>query len=215
MIAWLASAALAAQVEGTWRLEMHVRSVAEVPVVKRAASTTVSVAVVRLRDGIHEQEVCSVVLRDANPLARTQLDPGVVATLPLTRAPVDLSEGYRVDLGESHLGYDATLGALPLHPDDPAVIDAGGDGRPGATVWVTVLGVGRFGVDVAQRSRAVLDGAFAGDVIRGSVRTLDFAQTVLDADAAWLRAAPVVVHDDDASWFVMTRLPVGSTCADV
>lgn len=206
--------------EGIWRIEMSVRSTADVAMLKGIASTTVTVGVVEVaRDGeglVHRQRACAVDIRDDNPLSRTVLPPALVAVLPPSHTPVELSDGrYVVDLGTSHLGYLPGDGdALPLSADDPAVVDVDGDGRPGATVRVQIAAVGDFGVDVVQRSHALLEGRLDGDAIRGAVRTLDFAQGVLGADLGLLRRGPTIHPDDDASTFVMTRLPVGAGCAE-
>ncbi len=213
-------AARAAELEGTWRLEMAVRSIAELPVA-RAASTTRTVAVVTLRaEGevlTWEHRACTVDIEDGNPFSRTELPAALVAALPPTVASLERSgEALRVDLGTSHLGYDPSLagGELPTSPDDPAVVDAEGDGRPGATVRVSVRGFGSYDLSVVQRSRAVLEGAWVGDEVHGAVHTVDFAQVVLAADHALLRKAPPVRQDDAGSRFVLTRLPDGAGCGE-
>lgn len=216
-----ATVAAAADLEGTWRLELVVRSVAQVAVLKDAASTTTSVAVVHVRrEGdalVHEQDLCAVDVATRNPFASTVLPQALVDAVPTERAPISLAGGsYVVDLGTSHLGYDdAVSHGLPSRPDDPGVRDVDHDGLPGATVLVRVAGLGTFRVGVAQRSRAVLRGVVADDRVTGQVSTVDFAQTVLAADHPLLRHAPAIRHDDGASTFVMTRVAPGTTCDDL
>lgn len=221
MLGWLATAE-AADLRGTWRLEMEVRSTAELPVV-RATSTTVTVAVVTVTgdaDGdarAWTHRACSVEIRESNPFARTELPAALVEVLPPTVARVEIEgDALRVDLGTSHLGYDpaVTGGALPLDRDAPGVLDVDGDGRPGATVLVTLRGLGVYGLEVVQRSRAVLAGVFDEDSARGMVATTEFAQVVLAADHPWLRKTPPVHHDDAQSTFRLTRLPDGAGCAE-
>jgi hypothetical protein len=219
VLGWLATAE-AADLRGTWRLEMEVRSTAELPVV-RATSTTVTVAVVTVAadgDGLAwTHRACSVEIREANPFASTELPTALVEVLPPTTSRAEVEgDALRVDLGTSHLGYDpaVTGGALPTDRGAPGVLDVDGDGRPGATVLVTLRGLGVYGLEVVQRSRAVLAGVLDQDSARGTVATTEFAQVVLAADHPWLRKTPPVRHDDADSTFRLTRLPDGAGCAE-
>jgi hypothetical protein len=219
LLAWIGWAA-AGDLEGTWRLDMSVRGVTRLPVVKDSLTDTVTVGLVVVRrEGerlVHTQRVCAVDIRDSSPLAKTTLPLALLASLPDTVVDASLVGGrYSVDLGVSHLGYDParTGGALPAGPSDPAILDTERDGRPGATVRVKVTGIGEYGIEVVQRSRALLDGTFDGEAVRGGVRTVEFEQRVLGADHPLLRSPPQVEHDDAASTFSLTRLPDGATCA--
>lgn len=103
--------------------------------------------------------------------------------------------------------------ALPTKGDDPRVVDADRDGRPGLTVQVSGLASGRL--YVAQRDRSRRQGRFVSpDRVEG-VSTWKSEQVVLGATSKMLTSAPDArPHPDPArSPFSLERLPGPSSCA--
>ncbi len=216
MITLFLSLALALE-PGTWRLDLEMVSEAKVPVLGWQHSVTHSVAVVHLDgDGTWTQQVCAVEIRDRNPMVHTWLPDAFIAALPVivTRAETD-GDTLTVDLGLSAVGWDPRIaGDLPSDRDDAAVVDHEGDGRPGATVQLQIRGVGTFGIDIVETSRAVLIGQRTDLGWAGTVQTLDLAQHVLDADHRMLRKTPELRPNNDDSRFILVPSP-GATCASL
>jgi len=208
---------------GLYGMEMRVRSLTRVPVIKDVTTTSVSRALVAVTEGpgglAHEQEVCSVRVEGQTGLARTIIPERFVDALPASRFPIAWDGvSYRVDMDVSHVGYDPALssGALPSDDADPAVFDWDGDGRPGATVEVKVRGFGSFSVEVIQRAQALLEGTLQADgTIEGRVASRLLEQRVIGADHPLLRSSPRISPLDEESTFRMVPVPPGSSCEDV
>lgn len=218
----LLALAQAADLEGHYALETRVRTHSKVPLARTTSTevTTALVDVVQGPQGLeHHQRTCDVDIQSRSPLARPLVPDAFVHAMPPVQRPVEVgaapgSVRYHVDLGVSHVGYDPALGDLPTTATDPAVLDWEGDGRPGATVLVHVFGFGTFGLDVVQRTHAILDGAVGTDgVIEGEVRTVSLAHRVLSADRRFLEPSPEVSAEPGT--FRMVRIPAGTTCDDL
>ncbi|MBN2799884.1 MAG: hypothetical protein JXX28_12130 [Deltaproteobacteria bacterium] len=189
----------------TWALEMDTASLAKVPVLGWQRSVTHTRALVRLEpDGTWTQWNCEVSLHGSSSVAHTELPAAFVGALRPIRAHALVDgDALRVDLGLSAVGWDPLLGPLPAKPSDPAVVDHEGDGRPGGTVVLEVYGLGRYGIEVAHASHAVLRGAWDGEGWSGKIQTLRLEQRVLGADHRVLRASPVLRPLEEASTFTL------------
>lgn len=210
MIALLIGTALG----GQFVLQMHAASEAKVPVLGWQWSVTDTVALVRVQeDGTWEHVVCDVIIRDRTPLARTIMPEALVRALPPTRARMDvLGDAMTVDLGTARLGFSE--GALPDAPQAANLVDHEGDGRPGATVVIAVVGLGDVGVDVVHESHAVLHGTRAGDGWHGLIETVALRQHVISADHRLLAGSPVVRPDPTRSTFSLVPTQA-ETCAAI
>lgn len=216
MISLFLTSALASE-PTTWRLELESASEARVPVLGWQKSVTHTLGLVHIApDGTWTQDVCAVEVRDRSPMARTVIPDAFVAALPDTVARAEIADGrIRVDLGVSAVGWDpARTSTLPERPDDPAVVDHEGDGRPGATVQVAIASLGTYGIEVAHTSRAVLTGTRSGPGWAGGVETLLLDQRVLGADHRMLRSSPPLRSRDADSRFSLTPTEATS-CADL
>ena len=104
---------------------------------------------------------------------------------------------------------------LPAEPDDPRVIDQDGDGHPGVTVHVSIFGLMKGDIYVAQRNRTRLVGTLvAPDTIRGTIEWTA-EQTVLGASASWLTQDQLGVPDFDRSFFIAKRISPGLDCSQI
>lgn len=210
---------------GTYRLEMRVASHATIPLLGESGSTTVSVAIVWIRDagGVLEQthRVCDARLEGAVPLFRIEMPAAFVAALGTHTYPIALAgdeDGwrYRADLGVETVGWHADDGALPTRLDDPRVYDSDGDGRPAATLRLTIPIAPDGELYVVQRGHSVLDGrVVAADRIEGSVDVRRFEQAVVKARPGFLARSPDVTQDPARSRFVLARVADGAECADL
>lgn len=192
----------------------------EVRVVRIGRFETVTRLTSRLELSQQDREVSVVwtVLRldidSGTRLARPRLSRRVVDAMEVLQRPGriegDAASGFRLVLPL----VSSTLGAVLRDPDeplpkrraDPRVVDAEGNGRPGATIEFG--GLVRGLVDVVQRSRSRLEGRILGpDYVEGRVRWR-VEQKVLGATNPLLRLAPLTrpLDDPERSWFRMTRV---------
>ena len=202
---------------GTYRLDLSSASEAKVPVLGWQRSETRSVSLVTWAEGgSWSHHVCSAEIHDNAPLARTELPPAFIDHLPLTRARVKATgDRLRVDLGVEVVGWDpAITGALPTGPDDPGVVDHEGDGRPGATVWVHISGLGSHAIEVAQVSQVVLEGSRSESGWTGTLTTIRLEQVVLGADKKMLDKTLELRPKDAESHFSLVKT-AASTCDEL
>lgn len=199
---------------GTWVMELVLASQVHVPVLRPLHSETRSVLAVRIeaRGGQlwQTQQVCDARITEEQRLVRTVLPRAFVAALPLARFPVTTwsSDGawyYAADFGRQAVGWSG-VGALPGSPDDPAVVDSDGDGRPGVTVLVEAPLVGAGEVWVAQAGRTTARGRIEGDRVQGQLEVPELEQRVLGASNRLLLHAPQIEPDPAASRFEMRRV---------
>jgi len=103
---------------------------------------------------------------------------------------------------------------LPNDVDDPRVVDQDGDGQPGMTVRVTVLGIVEGETYIVQRVRYRLLGFVIGpDRIEGRIEWAD-EQVVLEATNELLETDTIgaPAPEPEASRFVMIRADTSWTC---
>jgi len=103
---------------------------------------------------------------------------------------------------------------LPDDPEDPRVFDQDGDGEPGLTVQVTILGIVEGRTFLVQRVRYALDGAvLSNSAIDGSVVWSD-EQSVLGATNPLLLVNTESAPDPhpEKHMFIMRRVEEGMTC---
>jgi hypothetical protein len=210
---------------GTYRLEMRFASHADLPLLGPLRSTTVSTSVVEIgaRDGALEQthRVCAARFDGAVPGARIEMPARFIAALGTPSYPIALSrEGaewrYHADLGVEYVGWHPNDdAALPSRPDDPGVYDWDGDGRPAATLRLS-LPIAKGELYVVQRAHSVLAGrVVAPDRVEGRIDVPLFEQAVIGARPGFLRRSPRATPDGERSRFVLERMAAGATCRDV
>ncbi len=210
---------------GTWALEVVVAAITRAPLFGETRSASRSTLLVRVtRDGdgwVQRQTVCNTVLEGGTKLARTTLPDGWRAALPDRTYPVELTRAgdtwtWRADTGVQVVGYDPARGDLPARADEPHVVDADRDGKPGATVRVVVPGFGAAEVWVAQRGHSRLEGALVGpDRVEGRVVLLEQRQATLGASHPLFDFTPDTRPDPSRSTFAMWRVDGAAGCGDL
>ena len=106
---------------------------------------------------------------------------------------------------------------LPQNPSDPRVVDSDGDGKPGVTTQITVLGLISGEAYVVQRSMLSLKGTVVSpDLIQGLLTWKD-EQVTLAATSSFLvqsaqgRPDPVLEN----SYFILRRIIGNKTCEEI
>lgn len=210
---------------GTYRLEMIMASTTRVPVFGTSKSASKSVSLVEIkREGaalIQTHKPCDFRVLDDSKFIKMIFPEKFVAALATHTYPLQLEKDaqgwrYRADLGVERIGYKSSgnEGALPNKIDDPAVYDWDGDGKPAATLKISIplLPDGEF--YVVQRGHSILNGRIVQPgKIEGSIETRLFEQRVLGAWPGFLNRSAEVEPDPKDSRFALIQVPPGSTCA--
>ncbi len=208
---------------GTWALEAAIASISKAPVIGEVRSVSRGRLLVTITaDGQgwrQHQEVCTFGMEGGSVLARTTLPPAWVMAMPPRSYAVTLSadaEGwvYDADTGLELIGYDGSRGPLPSRGDEPHVVDADGDGHPGATVLIEVPGFGVGQIYVANRGHSRLVGrAVSADRIEGNIVMVEMAQATLGASHKMFDFTPVTRPDPRRSTFAMWRVDADTSCS--
>lgn len=209
---------------GTYRLEMIMASITKVPVFGTSKSASKSISLVEIkRDGaglIQTHKTCDFRVVDDSKFIKMIFPDKFVAALARHTYPLLLDQDgqgwrYRADLGIERIGYKSSGNetALPAKLDDPAVYDWDGDGKPAATLKISIplLPDGEF--YVVQRGHSILNGRVVQPgKIEGSIETPLFEQRVLGAWPGFLNQSAEVQPDPKESRFVLSLVPGGGSC---
>ena len=209
---------------GTYRLEMIMASITRVPVFGTSKSASKSISLVEIKsDGaglIQTHKTCDFRVIDDSKFIKMIFPDKFVAALTRHTYPLQLDRDgqgwrYRADLGIERIGYRSSGNetALPTKIDDPAVYDWDSDGKPAATLKISIplLPDGEF--YVVQRGHSILNGRLVQPgKIEGSIETPLFEQRVLGAWPGFLNQSAEVQPDPKESRFVLSSVPAGSNC---
>jgi hypothetical protein len=209
---------------GFYRLEMIMASTTRVPVFGTSKSASKSTSLVEIkRDGaalIQTHKTCDFRVVDDSKFIKMIFPDKFVAALARHTYPLQFDKDaqgwrYRADLGVERIGYKSSGNetALPTKIDDPAVYDWDGDGKPAATLKISIplLPDGEF--YVVQRGHSILNGRVVQPgKIEGSIDTQLFEQRVLGAWPGFLNQSAEVEPDPKESRFVLTQVQGVNSC---
>jgi hypothetical protein len=209
---------------GAYRLEMIMASTTRVPFFGTSKSASKSVSLVEIkREGaalLQTHKACDFrVLEDSKFIKMIFPDKFVAAlakhTYSLQIEKDDKGWLYRADLGIERIGYksNGSESALPAKIDDPAVYDWDGDGKPAATLKISIplLPDGEF--YVVQRGHSILNGRIVSPGrVEGAIDTRLFEQRVLGAWPGFLNQSAEVQPDPKESRFILSQIAEGSSC---
>lgn len=209
---------------GTYRLEMILASITRVPFFGTSKSASKSVSLVEIRSNgaglVQSHKTCDFRVIDDSKFIKMVFPDKFVAALARHTYPLQLDKDgqgwrYRADLGVERIGYKSSGNetTLPAKIDDPAVYDWDGDGKPAATLKISIplLPDGEF--YVVQRGHSILNGRIVQPgKIEGSIETRLFEQRVLGAWPGFLNQSAEVEPDPKESRFILSAVPVGSSC---
>lgn len=165
---------------------------------------------------------CLTFVDDGTLLVSTEIPTAFMEALRPTARTANLSgqEGKVRFIQDQYLEVRGALlenpgtDELPTAPDDPRVLDQDGDGNPGMTVSVKILGIMEGQTYIVQRVQYALSGiVVAPDRIEGTITWSD-EQTVLEATNPLLKVDTIGYPDPDPAKhiFVMIRLQESLTC---
>ena len=212
---------------GTFHLRMRTATDADVPVIGTTRVNTVSdmLATIERKGDAYVQThtTCFVNATPTRGFARTVLPPTFIKALPVKTYPLVLTEDangwkYDADLQPQSVGYhmDQTGGPMPTESNHPAIYDWDGDGKPGASVMVDIPVFGEFRIFMVQWSHARLTGRIqSADEVTGKAIMMDLNQRTIGADNVLFRTSPKIRPAPQPKNFELTRVPFGSTCADL
>ncbi len=209
---------------GSWALALRMVSAAQLPVLGAVESTTVSYGLLRELPSVdgpaQRYEVCRVELEGRGALVRSTIPAAFIAALPVRTIRPELrpdgaSWALDLDLGDMHLGFEPTVsgGLPPRVADHAAVLDSDGDGSPGATVLVDVPLFPTVQVWITQATSLALHGSMEDpDTIRGVAELSYLEQHVVGASHRLFARSPTIAPVEDASSFLMLRIPDDAGC---
>jgi hypothetical protein len=209
---------------GTYRLEMILASTARLPFFGTSKSASRSISLVEIQNGegelIQSHRVCDFRVLDDSAMIKMIFPDKFVAALakPAYAIQVDRdAEGwrYRADLGIERIGYRPGPGdsRLPASADDPSVYDWDEDGKPGATLKLSVPLLPDGELYVVQRGHSVLNGRIIRPgTIEGAIDVQSFEHRVLGARPGFLNKSPEIKPDPKESRFSITPVAPDTTC---
>ncbi len=214
---------------GTWAVMQVTSDIVVYPFVGQRTRTTTLILRVEMRQQGTEVQVyeshCLVDTDDGTTMVTTEIPEaflrslGVVertATLEATTGGWRFIEPWPTQVHGARL-EDPVNDPLPTAADDPRVFDQDGDGNPGITVRVTILGLISGEVYAVQRLTKLLDGqVVTPDLIRGLI-TWTNEQVTIGASNPFLNTSGDAQVDPvrERSYFVAIRVPSGTTCDDL
>ncbi len=218
-----------ADLSGHWALLQVESAIGTIPLLGERPRTARTLALLDVvQDGATlnaEQRCCATRMDNGTSLVRTDIPDAFLTSMPvaLWTATLDalptgvaLTKPWTTSVLGAQLDNPET-DALPASADDPRVFDQDGDGRPGLTVHVAVLGLIQGDVYVVQRDRTRYTGlVLSADAVEGLVEWTS-EQSVLGASNSFLlggtssRPDPVAEH----SYFAARRVDPSVGCAEL
>jgi len=214
---------------GTWA-EIQVCSELEtLPIVGRLTGTsTTLLRVVMEQTGnslVIRETYCSTKIDTGTVIASTAIPDAFLRSLGETARPasLDLSgtavrfvQPWYTEVRGAHL-LDPENDPLPTSPDDPRVFDQDGDGKPGLTVRLRVMGIVSGEAYVVQRVRYRMTGTVVSpDRIDGLIEWTN-EQVTIGATNRLFEANTSGEPNPDAqkSYFVLQRIDPSVTCTKI
>ena len=154
---------------GAYRLEMIMASISRLPFFGTSKSASRSISLVEIREHggelIQSHRVCDFRVLDDSAIIKMVFPDKFIAALAHHSYPIQVEKDvqgwrYQADLGVERIGYRAGAAdsKLPTTADDPAVYDWDDDGKPGATLKLSVPLLPDGELYVVQRGHSILNG---------------------------------------------------------
>jgi len=214
---------------GTWAVMQVTSDIVVYPFVGQKTRTTTLVLLVEMvqrgREVTVRETHCLADIDDGTTMVRTEIPEAFLRSIQSVEQTAVLEPGpsgwtFSFPWGTAVHGArlaDPLNDALPTTADDPRVFDQDGDGKPGITVRVNILGLISGQVYAVQRITKYLEGAVVTpDLIRGFI-TWRNEQVTIGASNPFLNTSGDAQVDPvrERSYFVALRVPAGTTCEDL
>lgn len=215
---------------GSWALFQVISDYWEVPLLGERLRRIYQVAKIQIDQTgadlvLRSTRICLMSFDMGTSIVRISIVPEFLEAVRIGPVPGRLvreGEGVFLEIPEFIVVNGALLAdpasePLPTSPEDPRVVDPDGDGKPGFTVRVRVLGLIPGETYVVQRLRQGYKGALVGsELVRGTIAWED-EQVTLGASASFFLVAGKgrPNPDPNRSFFVMRRIHGGETCAEL
>lgn len=215
---------------GPWALFQVISEYWEAPFLGERARRIYQIAKVQVDQTgsdlvLRSEAICLMTFDMGTSIVQISITPAFLASTQIGPVPgrvVREEDGIFLEIPEfivvngARLA-DPTSDPLPTSPEDPRVVDPDGDGKPGFTVRVRILGLIPGETYVVQRLRQWYKGALeGGELVRGTIAWED-EQVTLGASASFFLVSGKGRPDPDPnrSFFVMRRIHGGETCEDL
>lgn len=213
---------------GSWAMIQFMPEIANLPLIGEARITAIvalQVVVEQASGNLTMRDTyCKTEVVSSSPVLSTEVPPRVLTSFdpPERTAQLVWRDGAWTLEQDWHIEVRGAVlsnpdgDSLPSRADDDRIIDCDGDGHPGFTVPVCVLGMIQGETHVVQRLRYRCIGTHVTtDRVEGR---LDWTseQVVVGASDDFLMTGFRQWHDpsSDVHRFFMVRLPEDATCAD-
>lgn len=214
---------------GTWAVMEVTSDIVVYPFVGQRTRTTTLILLLEMRqsgrDVLIRARHCLADIDDGTGLVVTEITDAFLRSLGVVEraASLELVGGnwrFGLDWGTTVHGArlaDPVRDPLPTSPDDPRVVDQDGDGKPGITVPLRILGLISGEVYAVQRLWKLLAGTVvSSDLVRGLISWTN-EQVAIGASNPFLKTDAQAQVDPvrERSYFVALRIPPGTTCEDL
>lgn len=209
---WLLLApALAHDLSGSWRVDLHLVHDVHVPILGRSRTDAHTVQLWTIDGNDLVNEHCSIRAVPRSRIGRPTIPPAFVEAIRHAEVPLTIEgDQLRADMGESRIGFDGDT--LPTNADDPTIVDHESDGHPGATILVWAPLFGNVPIYVVQRSHLLLDGQIGPEGVSGTAQQTILEQHTVGAGHRLFMQTPTLTPVEGR--FTMVRLPAGARCSD-
>jgi len=213
-------------VSGLWTERQVFSEIAVLPLVGEVARTSTIVLRVTIEQTasalVLRATYCATEIDNGSPLAMSAIPDAFLASLGevVIAASIDelghFAQAWATEVRGCRLA-DPEIDPLPTSPNDPRVIDQDGDGKPGLTVHVSVLGIISGDVYVVQRVRTRLDGMIVTpDRIEGLFECTSEQVTIGATSPLFLSELPSRIDPVAAnSRFELVRVDPLWTCGQI
>ncbi len=214
------------EIAGTWAMLQVTTDIVDYPIVGRSIRETYLVLTLQIEQSGTEllvrEEHCLAYIEDGTELIQTEITPAFLRSMGIVEYRARLRQdgkGWQLILPWGTRVHGARLenpeqDELPTDPADPGVIDQDGDGNPGVTVGVSILGVLSGEVYAVQRLSKHMEGTMVSSERIEGLISWSNEQVALAATSRLLRTTGEAEYhrDPERSYFVMLRVPEEVGC---
>jgi hypothetical protein len=218
---------------GAWAMKQVTADIATMPIIGERTRTITSLLRVKIEKDeasfLVRETLCATTIDDGSMLVSTTIPKSFLLSVETVmrtarlepvetsgEAPVRIVFAWSSQVLGARLD-DPENDPLPTDPSDPRVFDQDGDGNPGMTVKVAVMGMIKGDVYVVQRNRNRLIGTVTSpDTIEGQIEW-ENEQVVLGASSSWFETeAQGARHPDpERHVFIARRIDDSIDCSEI